>query len=185
MRRTAARLLLGACVCWGVAVGPARPEVSVSFDVATLNELLPALTAAAIVVPLSEEQSIEVFVEDVTVTGFDPTAGAGGQILASLRLRVPQFGVNVPVDSRLSLEVVDPSGSSELVLRFDRAELPLPLAGRVDVARFLPPLRFPAQNLFRVEGARGEVQVQSSLSRVELGQKLLRLSFDLATLPGQ
>jgi hypothetical protein len=165
--------------CWAAIAAPALAGVSVSFDRQTLNDLLPALTVNAIVVPLTDEQSIEVFLEDLEVTGFDPTAGVSGQILTSMRLRVPQLGLDVVVESRLSLRVREQAQSSELEMRFERAELPLPLVGRIDVAGFLPPLRFPARNLFHIAGAQGEVQIVSKLSGIEMGQKVLRLTFDL------
>ena len=78
-----------------------------------------------------------------------------------MRVRVPQFGLNLPVQSRLSLHITEDASGDLLELRFDQVEIQLPLAGRVDIAAFLPPIQFPAENAFRLQGAGGDVRVRS------------------------
>jgi hypothetical protein len=57
--------------------------------------------------------------------------------------------------------------------------------GSIDVAPFLPPLRFPAENLWLVAGAEGNVEVRSRLSRIEMGRKVVRFEYDLETVPSK
>jgi hypothetical protein len=181
------RVRLAAClIC--LAAGPARSEVSVGFDAASLNELLPPLTVDEVVVPMGESHALKVLVRDLEVVGFDPAAGGegSGHILTSLRLQVPQLGIDTHVKPRLSVGVSRRESGSSLDLRFEEARLSLPLVGSVDVAALLPPLRFPAENVFLVKGMPGDVQVRSRLAGVEMGRRVLRFDFDMETLdPGE
>lgn len=162
-------------------VSPLRAGVTVGLDVPTLNELLPAMTVQEVVVPIAGGNSLRVLLEDLVVVGFAPAAASGGtdHILTSVTLRVPSLGVAVAVQPRMSLAVIEEGGQSLLELRFDEVGIPLPLAGAIDAAPFLTPLRFPADDVFLVEGARGGVEVRSRLSRVEMGAKVVRFEFEL------
>jgi hypothetical protein len=175
--------------CWiVVAALPVAAGVTVGFDVATLNEVLPALSAEEIAVPISGNNSIGVRLEKMQVTGLDPTAGGEGgpgHILTSMRVRVAQLGIDLPVEPRLSLHVVEQESGSLLELRFERVEIPLPLAGSIDVAAFLPPISFPAENLWLLAGAEGTIEIKSELSGIEMGRNVLRFEFDLETVPGE
>ena len=53
----------------------------------------------------------------------------------------------------------------------------------IDVAPFLPPLRFPADNNWFVQGADDTVEVRGRLTGVEMGQKVVRLDFELTVVP--
>jgi hypothetical protein len=176
-------------LCWiVVAALPVTAGVTVGFDVATLNEVLPALSAEEIAVPLSGSNSIGVRLEKMQVTGLDPAAGGEGgpgHILTSMRVRVAQLGIDLPVEPRLSLHVVEQASGSLLELRFERVEIPLPLAGSIDVAAFLPPISFPAENLWLLAGAEGTIEIKSELSGIEMGRNVLRFEFDLETVPGE
>jgi len=181
---------LGAFVlCWiFVTALPVAAGVTVGFDVATLNELLPALSAEEIAVPLSGSRSVGVRLEEMKVTGLDPAAGGEsgpGHILTSMRVRIAQLGIDLPVEPHLSLRVVDDASGSLLELRFEQVEIPLPLAGAIDIAAFLPPMRFPAENLWLVAGAEGTIEVKSELSGIEMGRNVVRFEFDLETVPGE
>jgi hypothetical protein len=120
------------------------------------------------------------------ITGLDPAAveGTSGHILTSMRLRVPQLGLDLPVQPRISLRATELQSTSLLELRFEEAQIPLPM-GTIDVASFLPPLRFPAENLWLIAGARGDVRLHSRLSGIEMGQRVVRFEFDLTTAPGE
>ena len=59
----------------------------------------------------------------------------------------------------------------------------LPLAGPINIAGLLPPLRFPADHLWLVAGARGDVFVRSRLSRIAMGSRAIRLEFEIDVLP--
>jgi hypothetical protein len=78
---------------------PATAGVTIGFDVETLNAVLPALSASEIAVPISENRSVRLFLENMQVTGLDPTAGEGssGHILTSMLVRVPQLGLDLSV----------------------------------------------------------------------------------------
>lgn len=181
---------LGSLVlCWiVVAALPVAAGVTVGFDLATLNVVLPALSAEEIAVPLSGSNSVGVRLEEMQVIGLDPAAGGAGgsgHILTSMRVRVPQLGIDIHVKPHLSLHVVsDPSGSL-LELRFEQVEIPLPLAGSIDVATFLPPIRLPAENLWLVAGAERTIEIRSELSGIEMGLNVIRFEFDLETVPGK
>jgi hypothetical protein len=162
---------------------PATAGVSVGFDVETLNELLPALSASAISVPITESQTVNVFLEEMRVTGLEPTAGGSGHILTSMRVRVPRLGIDLPVSPRLSLHATEDRSGSLLELRFEEVRVALPLAGAIDIAPLMPPLRFPAENVFVVAGAVGDVEVRSRLREIQMGQRVVRLEFELDTLP--
>jgi hypothetical protein len=184
MRRTLPRTL-AASLLLAVAL-PATAGVTIGFDVETLNEVLPALSASEIAVPISESRSVSVFLENMQVTGLDPTAveGTSGHILTSMRVRVPQLGLDLPVQPKISLHVTERQSTSLLELRFEEAEIPM-VVGSIDVAPFLPPLRFPAESLWLVAGAEGDVRVRSRLSTIEMGRKVVRFEFDLETVPGK
>ena len=59
--------------------------------------------------------------------------------------------------------------------------MPLPL-GSVNIARFLPPMRYPADNIFLLSGSHGNVPVRSRLDRVKLGRQVMRLEFAIEVL---
>ncbi len=168
-----------------IAACPVLAGMTVGFDTQTLNDVLPALSAREIEVPLSETSTIGVVLENMQITGLEPGTGenGSGRILTSMRVRVPQLGLDLPVKSKLSLHVTrDPTGDL-LELRFDEVQINLPLAGSIDIAAFLTPLQFPAENVWRVEGADGDVRVSSKLSGIEMGSRVLRFEFELVAGP--
>ena len=172
-------VVLAACPVWaGMTVG---------FDTQTLNDVLPALSAREIEIPLSESSTIGVVLENMRVTGLEPGTGenGSGRILTSMRVRVPQLGLDLPVESKLSLHVTAEESGDLLELRFEEVQISLPLAGSIDIAAFLTPLQFPAENVWRVEGAEGDVRVRSKLSGIDMGSKVLRFEFELAAGPGR
>lgn len=164
-----------------VATLPLSAGVTVGFDAPTLNELLPALTLEEVVVPITENRSFKATFEELVVIGFAPDSGADGadRILTSVRVRVPALGLALDLEPAMSLAVVEEAGRHMLELRFDEVGIPLPLAGSIDAAPFLTPLRFPADDVFLVEGSRGDVKVHSRLAKVEMGAAVLRFEFDL------
>ena len=162
----------------------AHAGVGVSFDVASLNELLPALSANEIAVPVAGGGKLGVKLDDLRVTGIDPGAGPdrAGRILTSMRVRVPSLGLDLPVEPRLSLHVRKSERTALLELRFEEVQIALPLAGSIDVASFLPPLSFPADNIWLVSGAEGQIEVRSQLSRIKMGRELVVFEFELDAL---
>jgi hypothetical protein len=167
-----------------VAALPAPAAVSVGFDIETLNELLPALSANAIEVPITEKRSVEVFLDKLKITGLDPAAeeGGTGHILTSMQVRIPQLGVRLPIKPRLSLHALEIDTAAILELRFEEAKISLPLVRLIDIAPFLPPMRFPTDSVFLIAGVRGDVEVRSRLTDIAMGQKVVRLEFELETV---
>jgi hypothetical protein len=177
-----------ACVGLALAIilgAPCRADVVITIDAETLNEVLPEVSRQEVIVPVSVDQSLTVRLSDLRITGFDPTAGDGqpGSLLASLNLEVSELGTRLPVQPRISLHVLTGQGPSELELRFEQLMLPLPLMKPINVAGMLPPLRFPADNLFVINGAQGDVMVQSQLERIRIEQNGIRFDFSVAVVP--
>jgi hypothetical protein len=164
-----------------IAATPLPAGVTVSFDVPTLNELLPALTLEEVAVPITESRSIRASFEELVVTGFAPGSGADGadRILTSVRVRVPALGLSLDLEPAMSLAVVEEAGRHLLELRFEDVGIPLPLAGSIDAAPFLTPLRFPADEVFLLEGTRGDVAIHSQLAKIEMEANVVRFEFDL------
>lgn len=156
--------------------------VTVEIDTASLNDLLSAATLQEVSVPITDQRKLTVLMDNLEVTGLDPAAR---NIKTSMRLRVPEIGLAVTVDPRVSLTVANEKDDSFLELRFDEVELPLPLAGPINIAGLLPPLRFPADHLWLVAGARGDVFVRSRLSRIAMGSRAISLEFEIDVRPRQ
>jgi hypothetical protein len=155
-------------------------EVTVTFDKETLNELLTEVSVSRVEVPLTESHSITVLLEDLEVVALRPAAEGDGEdrIDASVRLRVPQLGMAVPVKPQLSIHVVEADDQSALELRFHRVDLALPLT-TIDIAAMLPPVRFPAESVFLLSGAEGDVPIRSRLTGVKMGREKLRLELSV------
>jgi hypothetical protein len=122
--------------------------------------------------------------QDLAVTGFDPAAGPNGGVTTSLRLVVPDLGIDIPVTPHLSLDLQDAGGGRKTpYLRFDKVVLNLPVAGAVDVAALLPPLALVPESGWVVASARGDVRVRPKLVDAKTGTKNIRLGFELEVTP--
>ncbi len=163
----------------------AHAGVSFIIDRETLDELLAALIADRVEVPLSDEQSLTVLLEDLEITGLDPAAGDKGQgyILTSLNVSVPELGFKIAVEPRVSLNVARRENASMLELRFEELVLPLPLLGSINVAGLVRPIRYNTDATWLLDGARGEVPVNSSLKEIVMGRDAIRFLFDIEVLP--
>ena len=173
-------LMAAVMVCAQAAgAGSARADVSFTIDKETLNDLLGALLADRVDVPLGSEAAVGVFFDDMQITGLDPSAGKEGQgfILTSLKVRIPDLGLNLTVKPRISLNVVMKGEASLLELRFEHLVLPLPLAGSIDIAALVPPIRYNTDNVWLLAGARGNVPIDSRLKKVDLGRDAIRFMF--------
>ena len=176
--------ILGSLFLLAALVVPAtEADVSVAFDAQTMNDLLSAVTLHEVAVPITKKHSVTVYLENLRVIGFEPATGDehDGYISTALTVRVPQLGLNLALEPRISIEVVKQDALSTLELRFERVELPLPL-GSLNIARFLPPMRYPADNVFLLNGSHGNVPLRSRLDRVKLGRQVLRLEFVIEVL---
>jgi hypothetical protein len=165
--------------------GAARADVAFEVDRQTLNDVLAEVTLDQVTVPITPQKFLTVKLEELVVTGFDPTAGEHGQgfILTSVRLLVPDLGMNIPVEPRISLNVIEQPEGSLLELRFEEVALNVPIAGPIDIASLLPPMRYPTDNMWLLAGARGDVPIASRLKKVRMGQESLRFIFKVEVQP--
>jgi hypothetical protein len=135
-------------------------------------------------VGLAGGRSLTLQMQDLKVTGFDPTAGPNGGVTTSLRLLVPDLGIDIPVTPHLTLQIGDAaSGRKASFLRFDKVMLNLPLTGPIDVAGLLPPLALMPDTSWVVNAARGRVRVKPNLVDAKTGTKNIRLGFELEIEP--
>jgi hypothetical protein len=178
-RRTAIVLALAALI-----FEPALARIDVTLDTESLNGLFESMAPDHVQVGLTEGRSLTIRMEDLRVKAFDPTAGPHGGVTASLRLLVPELGIDVPVEPHLILDITDSAGGRKAsYLRFDKVVLNLPLTGPVDVASLLPPLALMPDAGWIVNSARGRVRVRPQLVDAVTGTKNIRLGFTLAIEP--
>jgi hypothetical protein len=177
---TLAIAALAACAAL-LLTPPAQATGTFGVDVATLNELLPALTGEKFEVVVLGDQTVTLRLDDLEVTGFDPSAGNGstGHILTRVTVAILDLGIKETIRPSLSLEVLERDKQSWIVLRFEKADIPLPLLGDVDIGRLIPPLEFPAESLFTLQGTNKDVNMRGWLTAVKMGQKVLQFEFEV------
>jgi hypothetical protein len=181
------RPLLGILVgLLAAALSPCTAGVTVILDSRTLNELLAAGTVHEVRLPLTASSSLNVLLEELTVTRLEPAPDStrADTIHASLRVRVPSLGLDLRVAPRLALSVAQGDAGSVLELRFQELRVPLPL-GAMDIAPFLAPQRYPADSVFQLDGAQPPVNLRSRLTRVRMAADSLRFEFELDVLPAE
>ena len=178
-RRIAVAVALAALI-----YAPAYSRIDVTLDAESLNGLLASMAPDHVEVGLAGGRSLTIRMEDLKVTGFDPTAGPNGGVTTSLRLLVPDLGIDIPVTPHLTLEIGEAaSGRKASYLRFDKVMLNLPLTGAIDVAALLPPLALMPDTSWVVNAARGKVRVKPNLVDARTGTKNIRLGFELQVEP--
>ncbi len=159
---------------------PVFGRVDVTLDASSLNALLASMAPDHVDVGLAAGRTLTIRMQDLEVTGFDPTAGPNGGLTTSLRLTVPELGIDIPVAPHLTLEVTTGAdGRKSSFLRFDKVVLNLPLTGGIDVAPLLPPLSLMTDTAWIVSSARGKVRVKPQLVDAKTGAKNIRLGFEL------
>ena len=181
--RTILALVIPALIL--VAAPGSHADVVVTIDSETLNEVLAEIARQEISVPVSETQTLTVRVEGLKITGFQPTGDElePGLIRTTMKLEVAELGSSVPVEPGISLHVTGESGTTELEMRFAELMLRLPLMRPINVGGMLPPLRFPADNLFVLEGAQKDVRVASHLKGVRIQENGIRFDFGVEVQP--
>ena len=163
---------------------PAAARIDVTLDAESLNGLLASMAPDHVDVGLAAGRTLTIRMQDLKVTGFDPTAGPNGGLTTSVRLLVPDLGIDLPVTPHLTLELEkDAGGRRASFLRFDKVVLNLPLTGAVDVAALLPPLALMPDTAWVVDSARGKVRVKPDLVDAKTGTKNIRLGFELSVTP--
>lgn len=166
-----------------VAFAAVEARVEVTLDAATLDDLVSKMAPERIPVSLGGGRSVQLRLSELRITGFEPAAGERGHLLASLRLSVPELGVDAPVAPRLSLQFKEVDGKKVAYLRFEEVKVPLPLTGPIDVAPLIPPLPITTDTSWKVTAQRGPVRIEPKLVDATMGQKNLKLGFDLAVIP--
>jgi len=170
----------------GLLGSPGVPaDVTVMIDRQTLDDLLAAVATQEVSVPLSGDRAINVVLDELKVVGLQPADGKTdhGHLRTSVKLRVPELGLTLASEPHVSLRAAESPSGSVIELSFDELPLRLPLAGSIDVAPLLPTLRFPADNVFLVQGASGDVEVQSRLVDVEVQAEAIRFEFEIEVGP--
>lgn len=163
---------------------PAVARIDVTLDAESLNGMLATMAPDHVDVGLTGGRGLTIQLQNLKVTGFDPTAGPNGGVTTSLRLLVPELGIDIPVEPHLTLEILATAGGRKAsFLRFDKVLLNLPLTGAIDVAALLPPLALMPDAAWVVDSARGKVRVKPNLVEAKTGTKNIRLAFTLDIEP--
>jgi hypothetical protein len=181
-RRSFLRLTLVSALSVAATV-PAPAAVDVVVDAQTLTDLLSTMVPPSAALDLTPENRLTLKIQDLRVTGFDPAGGNGGHILAALRVEVPELGMKLPLQPRLSLHLGEKDGLKLCYLQFERVTLPVPLAGSLDIASLLPRIPVPADQLNAIETARGPFQVRTRLAGTEIRSAAVAFRFDILVSP--
>jgi len=112
----------------------------------------------------------------------DPAAdgdGGRGYLRTAVELSIPEFNLDLSLKPTVVLNVVKGEQFNELEMRFVELKIPVPIFGEIDIAPFLHPLRYPAEDLWYLAGARGIVHLRSHLVDITMGQRAIRFDFEL------
>ena len=165
-----------------VAAPGAAAGVDVSFDAETIGMMLRAASKQDIEIPISDSRTLLVQIKNVQLLKLEPvgdTATGRGLLRTSVDLSVPEFNLDLSLKPTVVLDVVKGEQFNELEMRFVTLAIPIPIIGDVDIAPFLTPLRYPAEDLWYLAGARGIVHLRSHLVGITMGQRAIRFEFDL------
>ncbi len=153
--------------------------VTVTIDADTLNDILSVATMQEVEVPLTGSRSVTVVLENLEVVRLDPAAD---ELITRVRLKVRELGVTITTEPRIRFDVAEEDGLSVLELRFVKLSLPLPLAGEINIARLIPPLRYPVDSIWLLAGVQGDVEVRSRLERVRMGRDAVEFRLAIEVL---
>jgi len=176
--RLSGTILILLTVLFGV---PAAAGVTVDIDAPTLNQILTAISVAEVEVPISAQSTVTVELHDLRVIGFEPSPDQQrpGAILTAVRVVAPELGLEVPLEPRIAVDVVRDGEASILEFRFEDLGLKIPFVGQINLASLVPPMRYPADNVFLLDGAQGDVPVTSRLTAIKMGRDTIRFELDL------
>ena len=156
--------------------------VSVSFDTDTLNMMLRAASIQDVEIPISDDRTLLVQLREIRLVKLDPAAdgkSGHGYLRTSVELSIPEFNLDLSLKPTIVLDVVKGERFNELEMRFAELKIPVPILGEFDIAPFLHPLRYPAEDLWYLAGARGIVHLRSHLVGITMGQRAIRFDFEL------
>lgn len=160
----------------------ASAGVSVSFDADTLNMMLRAASTQDVEIPIGDHRTLLVQLREVRLIKLDPAADGKkgrGYLRTAVELSIPEFNLNLSLKPTVVLDVVKGERFNELEMRFVELKIPVPILGEFDIAPFLHPLRYPAEDLWYLAGARGIVHLRSHLVGITMGQRAIRFDFEL------
>ena len=163
-------------------VPAASAGVSVSFDADTLDMMLGAASKQDIELPISENRTLLVQLREVKLVGLEPAADGKrgrGFLKTKVDIAIPEFGIELSLRPTVVLDVVKGERFNELEMRFHELAVPIPILGDFDISPFLHPLRYPAEDLWYLAGARGIVHLRSHLVDITMGQRAIRFDFEL------
>ena len=179
------RRVLMAVAVLAFLASPARADVDLTLDAPSLTRLLSILAPPTVQVGMAGTAAIEVAIQDIEVTGFDPAANGGlGHLLARMRLVSPQIGLDLQVTPRVALEIRKKDGMSFCYVTFQKMEIPMPW-GKMDAATLLPSLPVRADHVYEVETATGSAGLRSILTKATMTASELKLTFALDRAPLQ
>ena len=161
-------------------LAPATPAaVEMTLDAASLTQLLSVVAPPKISVGMAPGATVDVRLEDVQVTGFDPKANAGlGHLLTKVRLVAPAIGLDTRVEPRVSLEITKKGGLAFCNVKFEKVEVPMPW-GSLDAAPLLPAVPVRADHVFEIVTQNGSAGLRSRLVDAKMSASSLKLVFDL------
>ena len=179
------KLICSVLVAIAIAASSASARVEVTIDAASLNELVGKMAPERIPVTLGMGRAVTIGLNDLKITGFEPAGGknGNGRVSASVRLSVPELGLDTAVTPKLSLQFRDTNGKKVAYLRFEEVKVAMPVTGAIDIAALLPLLPISVDTAWNVESQRGEVRITPRLTDATGGQRNLRLGFDLDVKP--
>ena len=160
----------------------ASAGVSVHFEAETLASLLAAASTQDIDIPVGDERTIRIELREIRLVQLEPAAeGSGGRgvLRTEIKLNIPEFDTKMTLKPIVVLDVVDVKGRSLFEMRFVELRVPVPIIGEFDIAPFVQPLRYPAEDLWYLPGARGTVHLRSRLTEITMGQRAIRFDFEL------
>ena len=184
MRSFAPRTLAGIVLVLGSLLAPAaRADVEMTLDAESLTRLLAIVAPPKVTVGMAPAAAIEVRIQDIRVTGFDPAAQGGlGHLLTRMRLVAPSIGLDVEVSPRVALEIRKKDGLSFCYVTFQQMEVPMPW-GKLDAAPLVPSLPLRADHVYEIETAEGSAGLRSILTKATMTASQLRLTFALEQAP--
>jgi hypothetical protein len=182
IRVWALALVVGASCTVAALPSTVEAGVAVHFEAETLAALLGAASTQDIDFPINDKRTIRIELRDLKLLELRPAGEASdvrGSIRTSLNVTIPELDVEMSLEPTVVLDVVDVDGVNLFEMRFAELRVPVPILGDFDIAPFVQPLRYPAEDLWYLPGARGTVHLRSRLVNITMGQRAIRFDFEL------
>lgn len=169
-----------------MATSPASAGLELTLDAESLTRILTIVAPPQVAVGMAPGPNIEVKLEEMQVTGFEPSGPGGtgglGRLLTKMRVRAPEIGLDVRVQPKVALEIRKQDGLSFAFLRFEQVQIPMPW-GTLDAGPLLPSVPVQADHVFEIVGDNGTSGLRARLVEAKMTSTALRLTFDLDAAP--